>query len=165
MLNSDFFVIDFEGFRHKSQKFIPKEISVRGANYQVTILLQLWVKFSLLAEENKKTYAWLTEELHGISWGTGSYNHTFICNFLNALKIRFPNSTVFTKSTEKCTFVRIFLFNVVDLDTLRCPKASQFIYSSTGVCTNHQKSHKLNICAREQKDIILQLVVQFFSTF
>ena len=57
MLNSDFLVIDFAGFRHKSQQFIPK-ISVRGANYQDTILLQLPVKFSLLAEENKKTYTW-----------------------------------------------------------------------------------------------------------
>ena len=54
MLTSDFLVIDFEGFRHKSQQFIPKEISVRGANYQDTIILQPPVKFSLLAEENKK---------------------------------------------------------------------------------------------------------------
>ena len=48
MLNSDFLVIDFEGFRHKSQQFIPEEISVRGAKYQDTILLQPPVKFSLL---------------------------------------------------------------------------------------------------------------------
>ena len=61
MINSDFLVIDFEGFRHKFQQFIPKEISVRGANNQDTIILQPPVKFSLLAEENKKTYAWLTE--------------------------------------------------------------------------------------------------------
>ena len=53
MLNSDFLVIDFEGFRHKSQQFIPKEISVRGANYQdTTILLQPPVEISLLTEEN-----------------------------------------------------------------------------------------------------------------
>ena len=45
MLNSYFLVIDIEGFRHKSQQFIPKEISVRGANYQNTILLQPPVKF------------------------------------------------------------------------------------------------------------------------
>ena len=75
MLNSDFLVIDFEGFRHKSQQFLPKEIFVRGANHQDTILLQPPVKFSLLAEENKKTYAWLTENLHGIVWEAGSYDH------------------------------------------------------------------------------------------
>ena len=108
MLTSDFLVIDFEGFRHKSQQFIPKEISVRGANYQDTIILQPPVKFSLLAEENKKTYAWLTDNLHGIVWEAGSYDHTFIFNFFNALKLRFPNSTVFSKGTEKCTFLRKF---------------------------------------------------------
>ena len=59
MVNSDFLVIDFEGFRHKSQQFILEEISVRGASNQDTILLQPPVKFSLLAE-NKKTYACLT---------------------------------------------------------------------------------------------------------
>ena len=59
MLNFDFLVKDFEGFCHKSQQFTNKEISVRGANYQDTILLQSPTKFSLLAEENKKAYAWL----------------------------------------------------------------------------------------------------------
>ena len=108
MLNSDFLVIDIEGFRHKSQQFIPKEISVTGDKYQDTILLQPPVKFSLLAEENKKTYAWSTDNLHGIVWEAGSYDHAFISNFLNALKLRFPNSTVFTKGTKKCTFLRNF---------------------------------------------------------
>ena len=54
MLNSDFLVIDIEGFREKSQQFIPKGISVTGANYQDTILLQPPVNVSLLAEVNKK---------------------------------------------------------------------------------------------------------------
>ena len=70
----------------------------------------------LLAEENKKTYAWSTDNQHGIVWEAGSCDHTFIFNFCNALKLRFPNSTVFTKGTEKCTFLRNFFFSVVDLD-------------------------------------------------
>ena len=163
MLNSDFLVIDFEGFRHKSQQFIPKEISVRGANYQDTILLQPPVKFSLLAEEIKKTYAWLTDNLHGIVWEAGSYDHTFIFNFFNALKLRFPNSTVFTKGTEKCTFLRNFCFSVVDLDTLGCPKASQFSYCSTKVCPNHQKFYKLNHCAREKVTLFYNWLFNYFQ--
>ena len=151
MLTSDFLVIDFESFCHKSLQIIPKEISVRGANYQDTIILQLPVKYSLLAEENTKTYAWLTENLHGFVWEAGCCDHTFIFNFFNAPKLRFPNSTVFTKGTEKCTFLRNFYFSVVDLDTLGCPEASQFSYSSSRVCTNHQKSYKLNHCAREKE--------------
>ena len=163
MINSDFLVIDLEGFRHKSQQFIPKEISVRGANYQDTILLQPPVKFSPLAEENKKTYAWLTDNLHGIVWEAGSYDHTFIFNFFNALKLRFPNSTVFTKGTEKCTFLRNFFFSVIDLDTLGCPKASQFSYCSTKVCPNHQKSYKLNHCAREKVSLFYNWLFNYFK--
>ena len=107
MLNSDFLVIDFEGFLHKSQQFIPKEISVSGANYQDTILLQPPVKFSLLAEENKDLRLVNTQPTRHCL-GSWSYHHTFIFNFFNALKLRFPNSTVFTKGTEKCTFLRNF---------------------------------------------------------
>ena len=47
MLNSGFLVIDFESFRHKSQQFIPKEVSVRGANYQDTIFATAGEIFSI----------------------------------------------------------------------------------------------------------------------
>ena len=114
MLNPDFLVIDFEGFRHKSQQFITKLISVRGANYQDTILWQPPVKFSLLAEE-KKTYIWLTDNLHGLVWEAGSYDHTFNFNFFNALKLKFPNSTVFTKGAQK---LENFIFSAVSTWTL-----------------------------------------------
>ena len=76
MLNSDFLVIDFEGFRHKSQQFIPKEISVRGANYQGTILLQPPMKFSLLAEEKKIRLVNRQPTRHCLgSWELGSHLH------------------------------------------------------------------------------------------
>ena len=162
MLKSDFLVLDIEGFRHKSQQFIPKEISVGGANYQDTILLQPPVKFSL-SEKNKETYAWLTDNLHVIVLEAGSYNHTFIFNFFNALELRFPNNTVFTKSTEKCTFMRNYSVSVVDLDTLGCPKASQFSYSSTRVCPNHPKSYKFDHCAREKVTIFYKWLLNYFQ--
>ena len=101
MLNSDFLVIDIEGFRHKSPQFILKEISVRGVNYQDTILLQPPVKFSSLAEKNKKTYAWLTDNLDGIAWEPGSYDHTFIFNFFNALKLRFTKTVPFLQKVPR----------------------------------------------------------------
>ena len=101
MINSDFLVIDFEGFRHKSQQFMPKEISVRGANYQDTFILQPPVKFSLLAEKNKKTYAWLTVNLHGIVWEAGNYDHTFIFNFFNALKLDFQTVPFFFQKVPR----------------------------------------------------------------
>ena len=50
----DFLVIELGGFRHKGDPFVVKEISVRGHNYNDTILLKPPYKFSFLAEENKK---------------------------------------------------------------------------------------------------------------
>ena len=75
MQNLEFLVIDFEGFRHGNQLFIPKEISVRGNNYHDTILLQPPVKFSFLTEDYRKTYSWLTKNVYGIDWQAGTYDH------------------------------------------------------------------------------------------
>ena len=86
---------------NESTRLLTKVNFVRGANYQDTILLQSPVKFSLFAEENKKTFAWLTDNLSGIVWEAGIYHQTFISNVSNALEHRFPNSTIFTKVIKK----------------------------------------------------------------
>ena len=159
----DFLVIDLEGFRHKSQNFIPKEISVKGTTYQDTILLQPPVKFGPLPEENKKSYSWVSENLHGILWEAGSHDHTFIFNFFNALKLRFPNTPVFAKGQEKCSFLRNFFFNVFDLDTLGCPKAAQFNYKPTRVCPNHSLFFKFNHCSREKVELFYSWLVSYYQ--
>ena len=97
-------------------------------------------------------------------WKAGSYNHIFIFNFFDALKLRFPNSTVFTKGTENCTFLGNFFFSLVDLDTLDCPKAFQFSNSSTTVCPNHQSSYKLNHCAREKVSLCYNWLLNLFQS-
>ena len=79
---------------------------------------------------------------------------TFIFNFFNALKLRFPNSTVFTQSTEKCIFFR-------NLETHSCHKTSQFSYSSTRNCPNHRKTYKVNHCALE-KVLLTDWLISFF---
>ena len=108
------------------------------------------MKFFLLAEENKNTYAWLTDYLHGIIWEAGvTITHSFSISSTGS-NSGFETVPFFTKGTEKCTFLRNFFFSVVDLDILGCPKASQFSYISTRVCPNHQRSYKLNHRAREK---------------
>ena len=52
---------------------------------------------------------------------------------------------------------------MVDLDTLGCPKASQFSYSSTSVCPNHQSSYKLNHCAREKVSLFYNWLFNYFQ--
>ena len=94
------------------------------------------------------TYAWLTDNLQGILWEAESYDHTFIFNFFNALKLRFPNSTVFTKGTEnEKFFLQYGLWSFWTL--LVVPK-----YLSLAIVQQEFvriiKSYKLKHCAREK---------------
>ena len=159
----EFLIIDFEGFRHGNQLFIPKEISVRGANYHDTILLQPPVKFSFLTEDFQKTYSWLTKNIHGIDWEAGTHDHSFLFNFFNALKLRFPTSPVFAKGKEKCTFLRNFFFSVTDLESLGCPKASQFGYNFAKSCPNHQTSYRFDHGTREKVNLFYDWVVGYYQ--
>ena len=117
-------------------------------------------RVSLHEAPTKKTYAWLTDNLHGIVWEAGSYDHTFIFNFFNAPKLGLPNSTVFRKGTEKCTFMKNFFFSVVDFNTLSCPKVSQLSYSSR-VCSN-QNCYKLNHYAQEKVTLFYNWLFNYF---
>ena len=163
MYNSELLVIDFEGFRHGNQLFIPKEISVRGSNYHDTILLQPPVKFSFLTEDFQKTYSWLTRNVHGINWDSGTHDHSFLFNFFNSIKLRFPNSSIFAKGKEKCAFLRNFFFNVIDLDTLGCPKASQFSYNFASNCQNHLSVYRFDHCAQEKANLFYDWVVNYYQ--
>ena len=160
---SEILVIDFEGFRHGNQLFIPKEISVRGANYNDTILLQPPVKFTYLAEEFQRTYSWLTRNVHGINWDSGTHDHSFLFNFFNAIKLRFPNSSIFAKGKEKCSFLKNFFFNVIDLDTLGCPKVSQIGYNFTANCQNHQFAYKFNHCTQEKANLFYDWLANYYQ--
>ena len=73
----------------------------------IKTLSQPPMKCSPLAGENK-TYACLT----------ATYTELF-----GKLGVTVTHS--FSKGTEKCTFLRVFFFSVIDFNTLGCPKASR----------------------------------------
>ena len=129
MLNSDFLVIVLKASVTNVNNLYPRKLLLEAPTIKTLFFCKR--QFFLFAGENRKTYAWLTENLHGIVWEAGSYDHTFMFNSLNGLNFRFPNNTVFTKGTEKCISVRILFQCVADLDTLCCPRPTQFSYCST----------------------------------
>ena len=126
MIQLETVVIDIEAFCHKDQAFIFKEISVRGPSYHDTILLKPPYTSYLIPQETQKTYNFLTKHLHGLRWESGTYDYSFIYSFFTSLKIRFPNIIVYTKGLEKCKHLLNFFNNVINLEDIGCPTATQF---------------------------------------
>ena len=69
MLKLDYVVIDFEGFKHKNEPYLIKEISVFGSSYQDTLSLKPQCHWSSTRGEKtyiplvQQTFTWSTLEL------------------------------------------------------------------------------------------------------
>ena len=143
-------VIDFEGYRLTNQPFILKELSVRGVDYHDTILLRPPDSSNILNAKALKSYNWVTKTLHGLTWDSGNYDFSFVFCFFLSLKLRFPNILLYAKGREKCEYLSRFFPHIIDLDTLSCPKSSEFNKTDGFICLNHQTKYHRDHCAREK---------------
>ena len=100
MLSPQPVVIEFEGYRLTNQPFILKELSVRGLDYQDTILLKPPHTSNILTAKALKSNNWVTKMLHGLTWDSGNYDYSFVFCFFLSLKLRFPNILVYAKDRE-----------------------------------------------------------------
>ena len=153
MLSHQPVVIEFEGFRYSNQPIIIKELSVRGHDYHDTLLFKPNYDLTLVSTKARRLYSWLTKSLHGLNWDFGAYDYSFLFCFYVSLKIRFPNLTVYSKGSEKCSYLRCFFPHVIDLDALQCPKASEINQGQLFVCPNHHCNYLRDHCAREKANL------------
>ena len=85
MLSYQSVVIDFEGFRISNQPFVIKELSVRAFDFHDTILLKPPYTSSVLPCKTQKVYAWLTKNLHGLTWESGIHEYSFFCSAISSV--------------------------------------------------------------------------------
>ena len=137
MIKLDYVVIDFEGFKHKNEPHLIKEISVFGPSYQDTLLLKPQCHIDQVPAERRRTYLWCSKHLHGLDWNSGTHDYSFIYQFFTSLKIRFPNAVFYAKGEANCSYLRSHLFNTVDLELVGCPKVTEFVNFENTICTNH----------------------------
>ena len=72
MVKLDYVDIDFEGFKHKNEPYLIKEISVFGPSYQDTLLLKPQFHIDQVPAERRRTYLWCSKHLHGLDWNCKS---------------------------------------------------------------------------------------------
>ena len=78
MIKLDYVVIDFEGFKHKNEPYLTKEISVFGPSFRDTILLKPQCHIDQVPAERRRTYVWCSKQLHGLDWTSGTHYYPFI---------------------------------------------------------------------------------------
>ena len=159
MLNSEVVVLDFEGFRHKKSGFIIKELSICSNNYSDTILFLPPLPYNSLSASERKSHQWVGRFLHGLSWSAGSYPYWFLSQIFIAIKLRFLSGKFYAKGKEKSESLRTLLQKeVVDLDTLFCPKVEEISHPSKHfTCALHSfnlpEKQKKKHCAKRKAQL------------
>jgi len=151
MLNQDSpVVVDIECFRFQNKEWIVKEIAV-CSDYLDSLVFKPPYSSRLLSPSVGKSYKWITNNLHGISWDSGDYPYERLLTFIESVKLRFPSSNFYAKGLEKCEFLELlFERSFTDLDDLKCPKISD-LPSLDITCSQRSLAHSESFhCARKK---------------
>lgn len=159
-----FIICDIECF----QGNIIKEIAFATQFYCLGFSFQPPISFVELTVQKQKENCWLTRNLHGITWESGtypfSYVETILKNFVH------DNTTVFVRGSQKITCLESYLpgTNFVDLEHLLCPKYTDLVrypeYCNIVSCYLYPQHHNsalyLGHCAIKKASIYLRWVME-----
>lgn len=135
-------VIDFQGFQLAPHSFVVKELAFYDIHHDYHGRWSFqpphsWEKLSL---RKQKSYAWVTRNIHGMSWQSGDLPYIALSRLLIFLFTSYE--TIYVKGLEKAKFLQKFCqLNIIDLNDMRCPKI-QNLQIPAVKCTFHTpKSH------------------------
>ena len=90
MLSSKTVVLDVEGFRHRKEKFIVKELGVCTDDYLDSVSFLPPTSYSEKTTQQKQSFGWLTRNLHGIEGDTGNYPFIYLTQIIQSVRLRNP---------------------------------------------------------------------------
>ena len=151
MLSSKTVVLDVEGFRHRKEKFIVKELGVCTEDYLDCVSFLPPTIYSELTTQQKQSFSWLTRNLHGIEWDTGNYPYIYPTQIIQSVRLRNPGAIFYAKGEEKVKFLSDLLeCSIIDLNSLAFPSISVNYFTQN--CQNHSKGKNVfnKHCAKEK---------------
>ncbi len=140
-------VVDVEWFRHKDKKPIVKEIAVYG-DVLDSLILQPPRDIYTFSEGQRRSFRWLTRNLHGLLWQEVDYPYSFLTSFVQSVLLRYSDRSFYAKGLEKCNHLSLlFGRHFSDLDETACPKVT----GNHFICKSGQEQHTRGIhCARNK---------------
>ena len=153
MLSSKTVVLDVEGFRHRKEKFIFKELGVCTDDYLDCVCVSFLppTGYSELTTQQKQSFGWLSRNLHGIEWVTGNYPHIYLTQIIQSVRLRNPGAIFYAKGEDKLKFLSDLLdCSIIDLNSLACPSISVNYFTQN--CQNHSKGKNIfnKHCGKEK---------------
>ena len=114
-------VIDLQGFQLTPHSFVVKELAFYDINngYHGRWSFKPPHPWEDLSPSKQKSYAWVTRNLHGMSWKSGKLPYKTFRRILMSLFTSYD--IIYVKGLEKANFLKKFSadLNIVNLD---CPK-------------------------------------------
>lgn len=111
-------IVDVQGFKTDSNKFMVKEIAILSDNQQHVFLFKAPFPFSDLTETEKKQVRWI-ERNRKIYWNSGDIPYA---NYKILVAEFLKSKTVFCKGLEKVFWIKdIIHSDVYNLADLGCP--------------------------------------------
>lgn len=137
------YTVDVQGFKRAQNEFIFKELAIIPLEEDVQPCVYLFQPphdWNFLAPRYKCENNWLTRNYHGINWQDGEIPYEEFETVLRSALI--GAREVYVKGLEKQRWLKNFLKNVENLETLGCPSLTKLCKISDEPCSNHD----LQIC-------------------
>ena len=100
MLSSKTVVLDVEGFRHRKEIFIVKELGVCTRDYLDCLSFLPPTSYSDLTFQQKQSFNCLSGSLQGIEWAQET-PYIYVTKIIQSVRLRNPSAIFCAKGEEK----------------------------------------------------------------
>lgn len=158
-------VIDFQGFKRVYNEFVFKEVAIIPLGENVQPIVYLFAPphdWNLLPPRYKCENSWLTKNFHGLHWQEGEIPYEELEEILKASTR--SASQIYVKGLEKQRWLKNFLPNVKNIESLDCPSLSKLNRYINHPCTNHNlKICENSNCAARNAVVLKKWLVDYFN--
>lgn len=134
------FIVDFQGFKDNTNKFVIKEFAICSLNGES---IRHWIvkppyEFSELNQTSQINCHWLKKYYHGLSWEGGDITMEELLRNLSQYR-----GVFFVKGIEKKNYLNKFFSVVENLEDFGCPRLNVLDHTRMH-CFEHSR---FNICS------------------
>lgn len=143
----EFIFVDLQGFKHKKNEFVVKEISILKNDNQIFhYIVKPPYEWIYLPQKYKKQAIWLENNYHGFSWNDGFLTLAELKERIQPILLENEKQIVCVKGAEKIAWLKQILdnhyLNCINLENEGCDiNLSKF--EKQYMDKPHCKHHKL----------------------
>lgn len=153
-MESNYAIVDLQGFKNNSNKFIVKEIAILTKNIKFHDIIKPPSPISELDYTHQKQVKWLTRNYHGIEWNDG---FTTFRELQSTIEHILNGKIIYVKGAEKIIWLRRILgnkrntFEIVDLESKNCSislhkKNKSSTHMKFHICSKHKALQNNSFC-------------------